>query len=201
MSKEYAFYRKIYSIADVLFRFLFRIKIVGAENIPDKPFLVCANHSSWCDPIFVALALSKNNHVHFMAKIELFKTKILNVLLTKLGAFGVDRKKSDITAIKKTLYYLKHNEIVCIFPEGTRKSKDNMVTPKEGAIHLADRANVEILPVFIPRKKRLFSRIRVVIGKPYKVYKEGLKLTSSESEMQTLELMNKIHSLNGVISK
>ena len=51
------FYRVAYAIFRVIFQIFFRIKIVGAENIPEKDgVLVCSNHCSATDPIKVCIA-------------------------------------------------------------------------------------------------------------------------------------------------
>ena len=52
------FYRFIYLILRLIATPLFRIKVHGYENIPqDRKFIVCANHKSFLDPVFVAMAL------------------------------------------------------------------------------------------------------------------------------------------------
>ncbi|MFQ9999031.1 MAG: 1-acyl-sn-glycerol-3-phosphate acyltransferase, partial [Anaerococcus obesiensis] len=52
------FYRFIYLILRLIATPLFRIKVHGYENIPqDRKFIVCANHKSFLDPVYVAMAL------------------------------------------------------------------------------------------------------------------------------------------------
>ena len=65
------FYRFVYLILRLIATPLFRIKVHGFENIPqEKKFIVCANHKSFLDPVFVAMALDRQ--IHFIAKKELF---------------------------------------------------------------------------------------------------------------------------------
>lgn len=46
------FYRFSYNFFRWIFQIFFRIKVIGAENIPEKDgFLVCSNHFSATDPI------------------------------------------------------------------------------------------------------------------------------------------------------
>ncbi|MDU3198877.1 MAG: lysophospholipid acyltransferase family protein, partial [Anaerococcus hydrogenalis] len=69
---------------------LFRIRVHGIENIPkDEKYIICANHKSFLDPIFVALAI--NRQVHFIAKKELFEIPILKNILKKLNAIPAQR--------------------------------------------------------------------------------------------------------------
>ena len=91
--------KRITPIINILYPFT----VYGKENIIDKPCLVCANHSNYIDPILVALAFTGEHPIHFMAKAELFKNKLLAGLMEKLGAFGVDRDGADISAVRAVM--------------------------------------------------------------------------------------------------
>ena len=78
-----------------------------------------------------------------------------------------------------------------IFPEGTRVHGTDSVRPKSGAVRMADRADVPVVPVYLPRDKKLFRKIRVVIGEPYHVHREPGKTYDDLAE----ELMEKIWAL------
>ena len=54
-----------------------------------------------------------------------------------------------------------------VFPEGTRVHGDAVVEPKSGVIHMAVRMHVPIVPVYIPRDKKIFHEVPTVIGEPY----------------------------------
>lgn len=194
-NREYKFYRFYYAIANVVFSLFCRIVPIGRENIPDGAALVCANHSNWSDPILIALAFTKKNFLHIMAKQELFRVPILKGILKQIGAFHVNRDGSDMGAVRKTLGYLKNGEKVCMFPEGTRVSHDNAVQAKVGAVRMAAKSDALIVPVYVPRKKRLFSKIPIVIGKPYKIDNDGKKMSQADYEQKSEELMTRISSL------
>ena len=195
-SNSTKFYKRCYVIAYPVFMFFFRISITGIENINEGAALICANHSNMFDPVFIGLALGKNDQPLYIAKAELFNVPVLAWLLRGLGATGVDRTKADISIVKKSLTKLKAGAKVVIFPEGTRvaeESTDSSV--KHGAIKIAERADAYILPVYIPRKKPVFSKVRIVIGKPYKIIKQKTKRTFEDYELLSNELMNKIQGL------
>lgn len=170
-----------------------RVTVKGRENIPEGGAVICANHSSLKDPVALAFAMSLKHHPRFMAKIELMRVPILGFLLKKGGIFGVNRGNSDITAIKTAMKLLKDGEKVVIFPEGTRVESADASAAKTGAIMLASKVGVPILPVYIPRTKRLFKKIEVVIGKPYTI--EKLKGGSEAYSVYARELMQKIEEL------
>lgn len=74
------FYRFIYFLIRLIVTPIYRIKVHGIENIPkDQKYIICANHKSLLDPVFVALAV--NRQVHFIAKKELFEIPILKSIL------------------------------------------------------------------------------------------------------------------------
>ena len=163
----------------------------GRENIPDGPAVICANHSNYIDPLLVALAFGKENYMHFMAKLELERVPIVGPVLKKCGICFVDRGKADIDAIRNMMRYLKHGEKVFMFPEGTRVEHDNEVEAKTGAVRIASKMKVPIVPVYIPRGKKIFGRVELRIGKPYTV--EGK--THEEYEKLADGIMERIYEL------
>ena len=195
MSREYKFYRFAYRVLLIPFYLIFRLKITGRENIPKGGAMICSPHSSLLDPIFVAFGLGIDNHVHFMAKKELFSNKLLSKIIYKLGSFSVDRSTNDVGAIKNAMQYLKSGEKVGIFPEGTRVTEDDSVAAKSGAVKIADKTRVPVVPVYLQRKKRAFGRVHIVIGQPYYVNPDKTRMTNEQYQLKADELMDKIKRL------
>ena len=196
MKSSYRFYRWCFRIARVLLGVIYGFGVKGRENIPEGAVMICANHSSIYDPIFIAFAFGIENHVHIIAKAELYKIPILSTIVKKLGAIRVDRGILDVNTVKETFSYLNKGERVAIFPEGTRRSVENAVAAKSGAIKIAEHAKVPIIPVFIPRKKPLFSKISLVIGEPYLIEKSDIKRTPDDYAQLADVLMSKIEAMN-----
>lgn len=154
-------------------KFLFRIHVHGSENEPreeEGPYIICANHTSNADPIFLCAATSEQQPC-FMAKKELFKVPLLNKLVAALGAYPVDRKGADVGAIRKTIKMLGEGKSIGIFPQGHRyKGVDPRQTKvKNGLGMIAIKAQATVLPCFIKMKKNRwapFRRVDVYIGKP-----------------------------------
>lgn len=181
-----------YCILYVFKIILYPLVYTGRENIPEGPAMVCANHSSNADPILISYAVGLKNMMHFMAKIELFRIPLLGRILTAMGSFAVDRGNNDMVAVRTAMRYLKSGEKVMIFPEGTRVRESDAVAGKAGAVRLALRLRVPIVPVYITSNKRLFRKTYVNIGKPY--YIDPSK-TSEDSDELAAELMRKIYEL------
>ena len=168
--------------------------VQGKNHIPEGGFMICANHSSASDPIWIDLALGRHSRVHIMAKKEILQWPVLGKICKKLGAYPVDRDGKDFNAIKTTLHYLKNGDRVLIFPEGTRVRTGKDINPKRGAVVLAERVGVPILPIYISRKKRLFSPVKVIIGPA--IEPQCSKHPSQPELMnETIQLMEKIYSL------
>ncbi len=188
-----SFYSKAKFLLAGLIRKLWRIKVVGAENErPGVPYLICANHQSMLDAVLLGAAIEHNPK--YMAKAELFKVPLLSSLVKALGAYPVDRKGSDVAAIKKTINLLKEGESITMFPQGTRHRG---VSPKNSKIKygcglIAEKANVAVLPVFIKvkgYKVRLFRRTTVIIGKEISPEELKAAATSPEDRKSGAELI------------
>jgi 1-acyl-sn-glycerol-3-phosphate acyltransferase len=191
MKNEYRAYKFVYAVCFPFLWLLWHFRFTGRENIPEGAAIVCANHSNLTDPLFVAFGFTRKRHIHFMAKYELSQVPVLSFILRKIGVFFVKRGESDVTAIRNAMRYLKNGERIMMFPEGTRTSEDDAVAAKTGAIRLASKLGVPIVPVYIPRDKKLFRRLDIVIGEPYTIGKIG----HDEFDEQANELMRRINTL------
>lgn len=166
-----------YTVLHFLFvwpvRLLFLIRVRGGKNEPkrkDGPYLVCANHQTVLDAVFICAAM-RRQQPHFMAKAELFRVFFIGRLVRWLGAYPVSRGKSDVGAVKRTIKLLQDGYSVGMFPQGTRcpdrDPRDCKV--KYGAAMVAAHAGATILPVHIKMKNyrwRFFRPVTVVIGEP-----------------------------------
>ena len=195
MKPSFKFYRGCYRFARVALGIFLWYDIRGRGNIPPGAAMVCANHSSLLDPIHVSLAFSIDDFIHYIAKVELYRIPVLSAVIQMLGAISVDREMLDVTTIKNTLTYFKKGEKVAIFPEGTRVSENESVAAKNGAIKLAEKAEVPIVPVYIPRKKYIFRKLPLVIGEPYHIEKQTRKRSTDEYSKLVEELMVRIEAL------
>lgn len=195
MNPGYKAFCTVHSIARRTIGLFVRAEAVGRENIPEGAAVLCANHSSWSDPFLLWFAATKKHFLHIMAKAELFKIPVLSFFMRQLSVIPVDRGHSDVQAIKSSLRCLKEGGKLGIFPEGTRAKEDNVIEAKRGAVRIADRAGVPVVPVYIPRKKKLFRKTTVIIGKPYYVNPEKAKLAPDDYLRIAEELMEKIYAL------
>ena len=187
-----SFYDRIYKIFSSFVRRIYRIEVVGAENLPAGGAVVAANHTSFSDPIVLSAAAG-GRQVRYMAKKELFHTP-LAPLIRALGAYPVDRGGSDITSIRRTISFVEEGELVGIFPQGHRfPGVDPRTTPiKSGVGMIVSRTRAAVVPVCIRnkgRRTRMFRRNTVVIGKPipYEAFDwEGSALTGYKNASRVI---------------
>ena len=182
-------YRFVQLLFSILFRIIYRLRVIGRENIPRKgPVVIACNHVSLLDPPMVGTASSRP--VHFMAKSELF-VPVLGTLYKSLGAFPVHRGAGDAHAIRTALTILKHQEV--------------LGKAQPGALAIALKGKAEVVPACIlgsdlKRRKSFWPRITVVFGKPMKLENEqGNKLKVeelSEELMREIQALMDAHSEN-----
>lgn len=185
----------LYTILWPVFRFIYPIKAVGRENIPEGAAVICPNHSAAIDPFYVVFAFGRKYPMWAMAKQEILNWPVVGWILGKAGVFGIDRGSADLKAAKTALRCLKENRKLLMFPEGTRVHEGESVEAKAGAALFATRTGSPLLPVYIPTKKKLFRPNTVVIGKPYYPQIAGRKATNDELQAIAADLMDRVHAL------
>lgn len=162
----YSFFKNILFF---VYHIIFRIDVQGRENVPiSGAVILCSNHRSNNDAII--LAISQKRKLSFMAKDSLFRVPILGFFLKKVGTFPVKRGSGDIAAVKKAIEILNEDNVLSIFPEGTRnKTHDDLLEFKTGAVFIAYKANAAIVPCAIKGRYIPFSKIKVRFGSPFYV--------------------------------
>ncbi len=170
-------YSFIRGIVIFLYYLTFWPKIIGKKNIPKKGRIILAgNHTSNFD--WGLLIIATKRQVHFLAKKELFKSKILSFFLNKFGIIPVDRKRKNKEALDTAIKYLSEERLIALFPEATtNKMKETVILPfKIGAIKMANDTDTKIVPFtikggFIP----IFKRPIIEFYEPFKVKSTDLE--------------------------
>lgn len=194
-------FRILYSLMYPIFNLImYPVKPLHRERIPEGACIICPNHTSLADPPMVCFAAGWKHPLRIMAKQELLDTPVLGWVLNKIGTFGVDRGNSDLNAIKTAIKVLKGGEKLLMFPEGSRVAEGEDSTAKTGAIMLAMKTGVPLVPAFATPKKRLFHRSTLVFGEPYVIRPAGRRATPKEYEEQAEILLEKIHALEAELS-
>lgn len=163
---------------------LFRLTVIGEENLPERGgAIVCANHTSLMDVLVLSCVLKRQ--VRYMAKKELFRLPLLGRLLKALGAFPVDRKGGDVGAIRRAVSIVNEGELLGVFPQGTRRPGENprSTTVQNGVGLIAYRSHCQVIPAFLYTKKnkvRMFRPTVLIIGKPVEYGELGFRNGGSD---------------------
>lgn len=167
-------------ILKLLVIIVYRPKIVGLENIEDgKGAIICPNHVHALDS--AVIVLTNKRKINVLAKECLFKNWFIKWIADIFGIYPVKPGSRSMESIKISLRLLKNNELLMIFPEGTRKGMAKGVKAKDGAVKLAIKAGVPIIPVGIQGDFKFFKKVKVNIGKP--IYYDISKEKSNDKEI------------------
>ncbi len=200
MKQNVFLYRTLCGICKPLLKIFFPYKVKGKENINkhDGGYIVCSNHLSNFDAVFLAIEL--NEPICFMAKDQLFKNKLLGWILSAIGTFPVERGKDNGKAIEMAKNVIEENKVLGIFLEGTRSKTGEFLRPRSGVSVLAYSTGASVLPVCITGKNggriKIFKRTTVTFGKMIDIDELNMNNGSlSEFRNSSRLIMNRIKSL------
>ena len=98
-------------------RLLWGLRIEGAENVPRHgAVIIASNHKSYFDPLLVGGACRRE--IHYMAKKELFATRLGRWWMRSSNAIPVARSGFDKNAIEMALAALRGGAALLVFPRG-----------------------------------------------------------------------------------
>jgi len=191
----------IYPLSYFLCKFLqflfFPTKYHGLEKIRSlDSYIIASNHMSNLDPFI--LGVSQWRSFSFVAKEELFKSRISSFLLKGMGAFPIKRDKSDFRAIRETLRRLKNGTPIILFPEGTRGVGGRQKKVQSGVGLIAVKSGLPVIPAYIensekalPDGAKWFKRhpVTVTFGSPLTFSKD------QSYDVITDQIMEKIYAL------
>ena len=196
-------YTSFYYVAGTMLRLFYwlygRWTIVGLENVPRTGGLLLAgNHSSLLDPPMVGGALFGYRRVRFMAKIELWSTKVGQFVMDRTMSFPVKRGTADRPTIRRTLEWLAKGDAIAVFPEGERSEDGKLQPAQPGIALLVQKSGVPVIPVAIigtyamwPKGRKTFKRVplKIAFGTPLQFPPDATR------EDITTQLMERIADL------
>ncbi len=140
------------------------LHIHGEENIPDEgPVVIMLNHQSYAD-IPVMFAVFRKFQFGFVAKQYLAKAPVVGQWMPRIRSVFIenDDPREALNAINRGIEYIKDGYSLAICPEGTR-SKGPTVGPfMRGAIKLATKPGVPIVPVALNGTYKMLEETGVV---------------------------------------
>lgn len=170
-------YRFILFIAYVYAKIFLRLKIEIKGSIPNGAALIAANHTSYLDPLIVAVSFPEE--IHFLAKKSLFDNPLFGSFIRNLNAHPISGDGKDMAVFRAVTEILVNKQKVLLFPEGKRSYDGELEPLKQGVALMSIRNNVPVIPCWIegslkawPRRRKLphlFGKVTCIFGSPIEV--------------------------------
>lgn len=132
-------------------RRLFRLRIEGLENLPEKPCIIVANHESYLDAPsliakfpkkFLPRSVTWIKASNIMERIVRFLSRGRNIIVV--------HAKSDLAAtLRSSAAVIEAGYNLMVFPEGLRSRDGGLASFRPGFAMIACRAGVPVVPVAI----------------------------------------------------
>jgi 1-acyl-sn-glycerol-3-phosphate acyltransferase len=151
-------YHFIHLFIYIITKPLFRYKTFGTRNIPKNGSAILAsNHTSYADPFFVGLGVVRR--INYLAKKELFTNKFSSYFLRNLfRTIPIDREQMEKATLRTIYQLLNANEILLMFPEGTRSFDGKLQQAKIGIGMIAYNSQVPVIPVYVNGSHEILPR-------------------------------------------
>jgi 1-acyl-sn-glycerol-3-phosphate acyltransferase len=169
-----AFYQVVVTIVMALVRVYTRLTINGREHVPrEGAYVLAPVHRSYVDTPIAACVTHRR--IRFMGKDTMWKNAQFGWVISALGAFPVTRGSADREALRRAIAVLEGGEPLVLFPEGERKSGPVVQPLFTGAVYVAIKAGVPIVPVGIGGSERVMPKsarfvfprkVHIEIGQP-----------------------------------
>lgn len=134
----------------ILISFVYRLRVKGLENIPDKgPVIVVANHVSYVDALVISAACRRP--IQFVMDHAIFKTPGLAWVFRQMKAIPIASAKDDPAMMEKAFERVKaalaDGEVVCVFPEGKLTKDGEMNAFRPGIERIVAQTGAPVVPL------------------------------------------------------
>jgi len=158
----------LYLIINPIFKILFRPVIKGAENFPQKPFIIAANHASKLDAfLFFLLPFWEGKKIIplYFATWEYYHRKwYFRFILKSIGSFPIPDKAWTLEDyLKSSLEQLSKGRTLIFFPEGGIARDNERPAPKPGLGYLTYKSGKLVVPLHINWTKAKFGRTKLIM--------------------------------------
>lgn len=133
------------------------LKVVRRAPLPEPPYIICCNHSSYLDIIQMYNVIPR--YFLFIGKYELLRWPLFNIFFRDMNiAVNRGNKVEAGKAFRKAAHAIDRGTSIAIFPEGTIPDYTPRMKPfKDGAFKLAIEKQVPIVPITFIDHWRLFG--------------------------------------------
>jgi 1-acyl-sn-glycerol-3-phosphate acyltransferase len=149
-------------------KFGWKVRVEGMENVPpDGPAIICPNHTSFIDSVFLPLVLPRR--ITYVGKAEYMDNWKTKYIFPAMGMIPLDRSGGSASdrALNAAARVLERGELFGIFPEGTRSRDGVLHKGHTGPARLALRTGAPLVPVGL-RGMRDIQPPEAKVPKPFK---------------------------------
>jgi 1-acyl-sn-glycerol-3-phosphate acyltransferase len=147
-----------------LLRTITRTEYLNADCLPaEGPVIIATNHLSLVDTP-VLFDNPRRPDITALVTTKYMKYPFVKWFINSGEGIWIDRDTADFGAFRKAIEALKRGWAVGISPEGTRSHDGQLQEGKPGAVLLALRSNVPIVPVGLSGTERAvddFKHLRI----------------------------------------
>jgi len=201
-------YKAAKAVLTAPLRTAYNLDVEGVDRLPDgEGVILAANHRSFMDSIFLALASPEP--VAFVAKAEYFDNKLTRWLFKSTGQIPLRRGSpaGARQALAEASEVLNEGGTLGIYPEGTRSRDGKLHRGKLGPARLAAATGAAIVPVGLvgtenvqlpdERMPHLFQDVAVKFGAPRHLPSSDGRASTRRLRETTDALMHDIADLSG----
>jgi 1-acyl-sn-glycerol-3-phosphate acyltransferase len=180
------------------------VELSGTEHIPTVGgAILCPNHLSFFDSVFLALLLERP--VHFIGKAEYLDSWTTRRLFPAMGMIPIERDNGAkaMVTLASAASIVERGALLCIYPEGTRSRDGLLHRGHTGAARLAAAVGCPIVPVGIVgtaeiqppevTMPRLGGRCSIAFGAPIEAPEPHRRAVRAATD----EVMARIAELSG----
>src|SRR5437773_7050901 len=140
-----------------------KVRVKGTERIPAGACLFVANHTSSADAPAVVGAIPRR--IAILLKKSLFAYPIVGQAFTLARFIPVERgdHESAIASLEKATEAMKGGQSFLIYPEGTRSPDGRLQEFKRGAVVMAIKAGVPIVPMVCAGARKVMEKKSLVM--------------------------------------
>jgi 1-acyl-sn-glycerol-3-phosphate acyltransferase len=167
-----------------------RVRVRGLDRIPPGVCLFMANHTSAADAPAVVGAIPRR--IAILLKESLFKWPIVGQAFWCAQFIPVNRRvrESGVASIEKAAEAMRSGQSFLIYPEGTRSPDGRLQPFKKGAVVMAIRGGVPIVPIVCSGAHKIMEKHSLVI-RPGEIQVEFLEpIDTSKYSMEERDLLN-----------
>lgn len=163
-----------------ILRLWLRPVVEGVDNLPSGAVIVASNHLSFSDSLFLGAVLPRR--ITFLAKSSYFdrpgiRGRLAAWFFRALGQVPTDRSGGPASdgALRAGIAVLQRDDVLGIYPEGTRSPDGRLYRGHTGVARLALATSAPVLPVGVigtnlaqPPGTVMLRKaaLRIVIGEP-----------------------------------